>query len=105
MTSAWFVHCPGIFGQFDQFSIRTTTNMVLLLWFRNMMTGIVRTDNVVSVGMISATFDEVELNTIHGYLMSRVVRAGYSLLKGTQSHFAANLTFDLSINLSMIIWK
>merc|ERR1719365_499155 len=98
----WFVHCPGIFGQFDQFSIRTTTNMVLLLWFRNMMTCIVRTDDMVSVGMISATFDEGKLNTIHGYLMSRVVRAGYSLLKGTQSHFEANLRFDLSINLSTI---
>ena len=93
MTSAWFVHCPGIFGQFNQFSIRTTTDMVLLLWFRNMMTCIVRTDDVVSVGMISATFDEVELNSVHGYLMSRVVRAGYSLLKGTQSHFAAYLKY------------
>merc|ERR1719300_1230162 len=53
--------------------------------------------------MISATFDEVELDTIHGYLMSRVVRAGYSLLKGTQSHFAAYLRFDLSIKLLTII--
>merc|ERR1719300_843343 len=53
--------------------------------------------------MISATFDEVKLDTIHGYLMSRVVRTGYSLLKGTQSHFAANLRFDLSSNLSTII--
>merc|ERR1719286_85811 len=53
--------------------------------------------------MISATFDEVKLNTIHGYLMSRVVRAGYSLLKGTQPHFAAYLRFDLSIKLFTII--
>merc|ERR1719327_224596 len=53
--------------------------------------------------MVSATFDEVKLDTIHGYLMSRVVRAGYSLLKGTQSHFAAYLRIDLSINLSTII--
>merc|ERR1719300_1751837 len=55
--------------------------------------------------MISSAFDEVELNTIHGYLMSRVVRTGYSLLKGTQSHFAAYLRFDLSINLSTIIFS
>ena len=79
--------------------------MVLLLWFRNMMTCIVRTDDVVSVGMISATFDEVELNSVHGYLMSRVVRAGYSLLKGTQTHYAAYLRFDLSNKLLTIICK
>merc|ERR1719304_123192 len=53
--------------------------------------------------MISATFDEVKLNAVHGYLMSRVVRTGYSLLKGTQSHFAAYLRFDLSIKILTII--
>merc|ERR1719419_2140862 len=55
--------------------------------------------------MISATFDEVKLNAVHGYLMSRVVRTGYSLLKGTQTHFAAYIRFDLSINLSTIIFN
>merc|ERR1719342_1171885 len=53
--------------------------------------------------MISSAFDEVELDTIHGYLMSRVVRTSNSLLKGTQSHFEAYLRFDLSNNLSTII--
>ena len=67
------------------------------------MTGVVRTDDMVSVGMISATFDEVELNSVHGYLMSRVVRAGYSLLKGTQSHFAASF-FSGNFNNLTVTW-
>ena len=60
--------------------------MELKLWLGYVVTGVVRADVDVRLGMILATLDQVGLDPLSGDLVRRVVGAGQRLLPRQQRH-------------------
>jgi len=68
--------------------------VVLLLWLGHVMAGIVGADHVVTSGVVLAALDQVPLNSLHGYLMGRVVRTGDGFFPLTERH-SGNMDYYL----------
>ena len=83
---ARFVHGPTVLGQLHDLSVRTLSHVELKLRLGYVVTGVVRADVDVRLGMVLATLDQVGLDPLPGDLVGRVVGAGQGLLPRQQRH-------------------